>query len=164
MCWALGCPVGTFDNSPAIYRWVPGPGSGPSPVGTAEAFDRKHVRRLRFSRPYGTHCFSGTRYPSSELLGYFHQAPTGLAFTQGMSAKHIRLSNPPADVHSFAVSLYVTDIVFRAIIQSAMPRLGPAGWRATPGRSRRTIRRLWKRKWPRRPSSRRSPSPSRGSK
>ena len=52
--------VGTFDNSPAIHRWVPNPGSEFSPVGTIEAFDYRDLRRLHFSRPYGTLHFNGT--------------------------------------------------------------------------------------------------------
>ena len=65
-CLASGCPVGTFDNSPAIHRWVPGPGPGFSPVGTAEPFALRDIRRLHFSRPYGTEGLVLALFPSDK--------------------------------------------------------------------------------------------------
>ena len=77
ICLASGCPVGTFDNSPVIHRWVPGPSPGFSPVGTAEAFAPRDVRRLHFSRPYGTEGLVLALFPSDKSLGYSHKVPTG---------------------------------------------------------------------------------------
>jgi len=66
-CPARGLrPVGTFDNSPAIHRWVEAAMVRPRPVGTIEP------SRIVFNRPYGTEEHgSRTIGPSSELLGYF---------------------------------------------------------------------------------------------
>ena len=77
ICSASRCPVGTFDNSPVIHRWVPGPSPGFSPVGTAEAFAPRDVRRLHFSRPYGTEGLVLALFPSDKSLGYSHKVPTG---------------------------------------------------------------------------------------
>ncbi len=77
ICSASGCPVGTFDNSPAIHRWVPNRSPRFSPVGTAEAFALRVVRRLHFSRPYGTEGLVFALCPSDKSLGYSHKVPTG---------------------------------------------------------------------------------------
>ncbi len=77
ICSASGCPVGTFDNSPAIHRWVSDQEPGFSPVRTAEAFAFRNVRRLHFSRPYGTEGLVSTLVPSDKSLGYSHKVPTG---------------------------------------------------------------------------------------
>ena len=76
---ASGCPEGTFDNSPVPARrgWVPDPGPGSSPIGTAEAIAIRNVRRLHFSRPYGTKGLVTALFPSDKSLGYSHKVPTG---------------------------------------------------------------------------------------
>ncbi len=59
-------PSGTFDFSPAIYRWEQD--ELPCPVGTLET---------PFSRPYGTGETLDIS-PSDESLGYYQLVPTGL--------------------------------------------------------------------------------------
>ena len=75
ICLVSGCPAGTFDNSPAIHRWVPGPGPGCSPAPIAAGVLR------RSSALVGDWC--GTEglvlalLPSDKSLGYSHEVSTG---------------------------------------------------------------------------------------
>ena len=71
-------PVGTSDNSPAIYRWGDEPTLKLSPGGTAEFLRSKSAMPTHSAVPPGTQfslfwCFR----PSSELLGYFHLSLPG---------------------------------------------------------------------------------------
>ena len=66
------CPGGTFDNSPAIYRWVAGAATWKSPVGTTE------IRARRSAVPTGR-ARDRRRRPSDKSLGYSHTPLRGVA-------------------------------------------------------------------------------------
>ena len=65
------CPGGTFDNSPAIYRWVAGAATSQSPVGTIE------IRARRSAVPTGR-ARGRCRRPSDKSLGYSHTPRRGV--------------------------------------------------------------------------------------
>jgi hypothetical protein len=61
-------PGGTFENSPAIHRWVARHAGERSPVGTTEP------PASRLSRPYGTIRNLWFSRPSTEVLGYYQSS------------------------------------------------------------------------------------------
>ena len=77
------CPVGTFDNSPVIYRWVSEANDPTRPVGTVEASrllkrKRLHVR-MHSTVPTGRRNFIFNRFPALKCWAIFN-CPSGARF------------------------------------------------------------------------------------